>query len=230
MTCFFYHFLIRFLLRCAHMSIIEILLSLFVLSYPFFSFCRKPKRAVKNGVEGEAKVKSLLTKFCRKHHNSHILNNITLRLHDGSTTQIDHILIRQEGIFVIETKHYNGWIFACANAKFWMQTFYKKKYKFQNPILQNYRHVKAIQTIFKFVKPQFIHNIVVFSGNAKFKTNKPHNVFYLEELISALETYSKPILSDEKVNFLVEHLESIRLKQSKKTDRLHQAYLAKKFS
>ena len=35
----------------------------------------------------------------------HLLNNITLKVDDG-TTQVDHILVSRYGVFVIETKDY----------------------------------------------------------------------------------------------------------------------------
>ena len=41
----------------------------------------------------------------------HVLNGICLPLDDGSTTQIDHVVVSPFGVFVIETKTYKGWIF-----------------------------------------------------------------------------------------------------------------------
>jgi len=38
----------------------------------------------------------------------------SIQLNDG-TTPIDHIFVSRFGVFVIETKDYNGWIFANAN-------------------------------------------------------------------------------------------------------------------
>jgi hypothetical protein len=55
----------------------------------------------------------------------HLLNHITLKLKDG-TTQIDHILVSRFGVFVIETKHYNGWIFANAKQATWTQVLYRQ--------------------------------------------------------------------------------------------------------
>ena len=42
-----------------------------------------------------------------------MLHDCTLPCADG-TTQIDHILISPFGVFVIETKNYDGWIFGGA--------------------------------------------------------------------------------------------------------------------
>lgn len=74
----------------------------------------------------------------------HLLNHITLTLEDG-TTQIDHILVSRFGVFVIETKNYSGWIFANAKQATWTQVLFHKKFKFQNPIFQNMRHVNAVK-------------------------------------------------------------------------------------
>ena len=43
-------------------------------------------------------------------------HGIALQTPDGST-QIDHVLISQYGIFVIETKNLTGWIFGSVNQK-----------------------------------------------------------------------------------------------------------------
>lgn len=181
-----------------------------------------------NENSGETQIRYSLAKYC-ENRDAHVLNNITLRLEDGSTTQIDHILVSTKGIFVIETKHYKGWIFANAKSKFWTQTIYKMKYKFQNPIFQNYKHVKAVRDLFEFLEPQMLHNIVVFSGESVFKTSKPNNVFYQEELIPAIEQYSNGVLSLNRVQFCIGRLEYMRLELTRKTDIEHQASLAKRF-
>ena len=69
------------------------------------------------------------------------LNNITLELEDGSTTQIDHIVISVYGIFVIETKDISGWIFGGEKDKTWTKKLKDgKSYQIPNPLRQNYRH------------------------------------------------------------------------------------------
>jgi hypothetical protein len=106
---------------------------------------------------------------------------------------------------------------------------YQNKYGFQNPLHQNYKHVKEIQRIFNFLEARFIHNIVVFSGESVFKTPKIDNVCYIEDLVPTIEKHSDAALSLNRVQFCVGRLEYMRLELTQKTDIEHQAYLAQKF-
>ena len=198
-----------------------ICLSLSALGLVFGYIVGRTRRVIAEN-NGEAQVRRSLAKYC-ENREAHVLSNVTLRLEDGSTTQIDHVLVSTKGIFVIETKHYKGWIFANPKSKVWTQTIYHVKYKFQNPIHQNYKHVKAIQKLCEFLDPQLIHNIVVFSGESAFKTPKLDNVCYIGELIPTIEQYSDGALSLNRIQFCVGRLEYLRLELTRKTDIEHQA-------
>ncbi|HSO11214.1 MAG TPA: nuclease-related domain-containing protein, partial [Anaerolineales bacterium] len=106
-------------------------------------------RLLLNQNRGEADVRKLIISNF-KAPNFHLLNNVTIPFQDG-TTQIDQILISTKGVFVIEVKHYSGWIFGNEKSNQWTQTIYHVKNTFQNPIHQNFRHVKAIQQILDFL-------------------------------------------------------------------------------
>ena len=54
----------------------------------------------------------------------HVLNDIYLPLDDGSTTQIDHVVVSPFGVFVIETKTYKGWIFGNPRDAQWTQVLH----------------------------------------------------------------------------------------------------------
>ena len=45
-----------------------------------------------------------------------VLNNVTIPTPKGSS-QIDHVVVSVYGIFVIETKNYNGWIYGGENSE-----------------------------------------------------------------------------------------------------------------
>lgn len=150
----------------------------------------------------------------------HLMNHVTLQLKDG-TTEVDHILVSRFGVFVIETKHYKGWIFANANQANWTQVLFKRKFRFQNPILQNYRHVRAVQSLLDFLPPGAVKSVVVFTGVAEFKTEIPQGVFSLSDLIEYLREQTVEVLSLNRMQFCVGRLETARLEISGKTDVEH---------
>ena len=150
----------------------------------------------------------------------HLLNHITLKIGDG-TTQIDHILVSRFGIFVIETKNYSGWIFANAKHSTWTQVLYGGKFKFQNPIFQNLRHLQAVQELLDFLPPSAIKSVVVFVGSAEFKTEVPAGVCTLSGLMAYIRNHSEEALSINRVQFSVGRLETARLAVSGKTDLEH---------
>lgn len=150
----------------------------------------------------------------------HLLNHITLKLKDG-TTQIDHILVSRFGVFVIETKHYNGWIFANAKQATWTQVLYRQKFKFQNPIFQNMRHVEAVKNILDFLPSSCVQSLVVFTGNAKFKTDIPPGVVTASELIKYLRNHVDEAMSVNRLQFCVGRIETARLAVSREIDLEH---------
>ncbi len=94
------------------------------------------KTPIEKGIAGEFLVNlAINSRLYKKKY--HLLKNVTLPTEDG-TTQIDHIIVLQYGIFVIETKNMKGWIFGEEHQRTWTQKIYKHTSKFQNPLHQNY--------------------------------------------------------------------------------------------
>jgi len=98
---------------------------------------------------------------------------------------LDHVLVSVYGIFVIETKNMKGWIFGSKDNERWTQTFGNKKYSFQNPLRQNYRHTKCLSE-YLGLDHRLFHSVVWFIGECTFKTEMPPNV-----LASGLTSYIK---------------------------------------
>jgi Nuclease-related domain len=158
----------------------------------------------------------------------HLLNHLTIRLKDG-TTQIDHVLVSRFGIFVIETKNYRGWIFASPGDRYWTQVFYQAKFRFQNPLRQNHGHVRAIQELLDFLPADVIHPVVVFTGDAVFKTNIPDGVFTLTGFLAYVEGITAEVMSINRVQFCVGRLETTRLSITKLTDVEHVQGLRRRY-
>lgn len=168
---------------------------------------------------GEALLaRSLMANFSSPDY--HLMNNVTLHTEDG-TTQVDHILVSKFGVFVIETKDYKGWIFANAKHTSWTQVIFKCKFRFQNPIYQNYKHVRAVQSLLDFLPARTVVSAVVFTGQAEFKTLIPDGVFVLNTLIEYLRSQKTELMSENRIQFCVGRLETNRLALTRQTDIEH---------
>ena len=149
----------------------------------------------------------------------HLIKNVTLPTEDG-TTQIDHVLVSDYGIFVIETKNMKGWIFGSEKQKQWTQQIFKHKSKFQNPLHQNYKHVKTLISCLN-ISDSKTFSVIVFVGDSDFKTEMPENVTYSGGLIRYIKSKQEKIFSDSEKQLLIKKIETGRLKPSIKTHRNH---------
>jgi hypothetical protein len=169
--------------------------------------------------EGEALVARLLgSEFAPPDY--HLMNHVTLAMDDG-TTQIDHILLSRFGVFVIETKHYSGWLFGGADDRRWTQVWFTSRFRFQNPLLQNKRHVRAVFSVLDFLPPDAVRSVVVFSGSAEFKKGVPAGVLRVSELAGHIRMQTEYLMSPEKLQYCVGRLETARLALSAQTDVEH---------
>ena len=150
----------------------------------------------------------------------HLMNHVTIQMDDG-TTQVDHILISRFGVFVIETKDYKGWIFANATHETWTQVLFRLRFKFQNPMFQNKRHVRAVQGLLDFLPLEAIRSVIVFTGDAEFKTETPQGVITLSRLVGYLRAQTEEVMSLNRMQFCVGRLETARLAISGETDVEH---------
>lgn len=133
------------------------------------------------------------------------LNNITLQTENG-TTQIDHIIISKFGIFVIEAKNMAGWIFGDPKRPQWTQSLYGKKFQFQNPLHQNYRHTKALQEFLQVDESNLI-SFVMFWGDCEFKTAMPENV-RSTGYTSFIKGHTQVRFTDDEVQAMVEAIQT----------------------
>lgn len=122
------------------------------------------KRALKRGEEGENKVASLLDSDSSFHR---LINNLVLLGNNNVSHQIDHILINENGVFVIETKNYYGEINGKEEDSFWTRSYFvkgkRKTIKFHNPLKQNMSHIRSIVRLIGRDYP--IYCFVVFPQN-----------------------------------------------------------------
>lgn len=88
-------------------------------------------------------------------------------LDERGTTEIDAVFVGNAGVFVIEAKEYNAWIFGAEGDERWTARYIDgSTHQFQNPLRQNFRHVLALVARLRLPKDRF-HSLVVFSGGLR---------------------------------------------------------------
>ena len=154
-------------------------------------------RAAKRGEEGEKIVESLLSKDTSFHR---LINNLVLLGDNNISHQIDHIFIRNNGVFVIETKNYYGEIKGREDDSFWTRTYFvKRKPKtasFHNPLKQNQSHIRIIKRLIGKDYP--IYCFVAFTQNNVAQLGL-FNVCNANDLLSRIKlmTGDKEITNEE---------------------------------
>lgn len=137
-------------------------------------------------------------------------NNVYVPAPNG-TTQIDHVVVSPFGVFVIETKNRDGWIFGSENDSQWTAAVHGKKYRFQNPLRQNYRHTKCLAE-YLGLDLALLHSVVFFVGSCTFKTPMPSNVMNTG-FRRYIRSFNSRLLSDSQIQAIGEAI--MRLKADK---------------
>ena len=175
------------------------------------------------GMYGEHLVKTAL-KAGLDPEEYHVLNNLTLPTSDG-TTQIDHVMVSRFGIFVVETKFMKGGIYGNRDDAHWTQALYRRNYRFQNPLRQNYKHVKVVQDLLRIEDHQ-IHNLVAFVGSASPRVPMPPGVVWsAQSLLDVIHIRRMPVFPEDALPGLSEALRNARKPPGFRTRRAHIRHL-----
>jgi restriction system protein len=159
------------------------------------------------GREGEQKTRNTLKLFL-ENAKYHIINNLLIES-GHIPTQIDHVVISKFGIFVVETKSTNSWIYGSRNDKRWTKAFYKKKYRVPNPLHQNFGHTQALAEFLKINNDQ-IFSLVVFWGDFQFRKDMPPNVVEGTRIIDYIKSKRQILLNDDEVDRIFNELKKIK--------------------
>lgn len=137
------------------------------------------------GKAGEHWAKAELKKLPKDKYK--VLNDVMLEL-NGITHQIDHIVISTYGIFVIETKQYNGKIVGNKYDKKWVRKTKRGNFYYTNPIRQNYGHVKTICDLLN-LDESVVYNIAYIPSTAILDIKHDGEVVRADELCKKIYSY-----------------------------------------
>lgn len=183
------------------------------------------------GRQGE---KFVNNKFLSELNPEHYVLINDVMLPNGSdigTTQIDHIVVSNFGIFCVETKAYAGWIFGRESDKYWTQSVNYHKYRFFNPLRQNYGHVKTLEKLLAplgvFIP---IYSFVAFPDAEELRIAGTDAVGYARDIVRKIKGYTQLVLSNKDVEKIINVInqtniidENIRKEHTKKINELRDA-------
>jgi restriction system protein len=179
------------------------------------------------GFEGEQTVVAMMYGFLDR-EKYYFFNDLILPKDEG-TTQIDHLIVSEYGIFIIETKNMKGSIYGNPYEKTWIQWLADGKHPFQNPFHQNYKHKKCIEELLK-IESDVYFDVIVFMECAKFPKGQPDHVFYPKELIRFVKSQTKTVLSGNEIERILSVLESSIIEPSFEAEKRHKEYVTHLFN
>ncbi|WP_374723933.1 nuclease-related domain-containing protein [Calidifontibacillus erzurumensis] len=142
--------------------------------------------------------------------NKRLLTNLYIPRKDGTTTEIDLIMISEKGIYVFESKNYSGWIFGDEKNRNWTQTLNnRRKNYFFNPIWQNKAHINALKSVVGIDDARLYKSYIIFSERCTLKkvhvTSPEVKVLKRNDLIKAIKKdfiFSEKVLTTQQVDEL----------------------------
>ncbi|MCL6518054.1 nuclease-related domain-containing protein [Alicyclobacillus sp.] len=165
------------------------------------------------GFLGERGIQSRLNELDPSKY--HVMNNLLVPNAKGDgTSQIDHLVVFGGGVAVIETKNWAGRVFGKGQDRRWTVVLGRRKYRPENPILQNQGHIKAVLAIVREDIP--VHNIVVLGRRADLRLNdiKNASVIRPQDVVPLIRNLNNDVLSDEQVHTVYRRLADMNIQDS----------------
>lgn len=137
------------------------------------------KVAIRKGEIGEYKIDIQLSQLPKEYR---YLSDLLVKNPQAKSgySQIDHMIFTPYGIFVIETKNYQGIIYGGKNRNTWLVN---GKFKIMNPFVQNYGHIKALTALIENKYHHFFISMVSFTKRCTFKVDLDYRKIASNEII-----------------------------------------------
>lgn len=135
--------------------------------------------ATRKGELGEYKITIQLDQFPKNYRH---ISDLMIENVKSSTgySQIDHIIITTYGLFVIETKNYQGTIYGGKDRKTWLVN---GKFKMMSPLVQNFGHIQAIKNVVDSTYHDYFISMVSFTKRCTFKIDENLRKISSNELV-----------------------------------------------
>lgn len=171
-------------------------------------------RAIVIGYIGEQLVRRKLKQLNESIYT--VINNVLISGARG-TTQIDHIVISEYGIFVIETKHMTGKVYASDHTEQWKVYYGKRCNKLYNPFRQNYGHVKNLESLLSAPADVF-KPILVFIRKSRLTLKRKdvkNTLLYHTELVKHIRSITDKCITPEQKSIYINQINAANIRNSK---------------
>lgn len=163
------------------------------------------------GEEGEYYAARQLCKLDDKKY--FLINDLLFRKKNGLTCQIDHIVVSQYGVFIIETKNIYGYIRGSKKSKLW-RSYWRdgRDLAFDNPIPQNESHIDALSERLGPGRQIPYYSIIAFTPTAEIQVtveNVP--VVYWTQLCKLIKSYKVAVLSLEEAQAIYNDIVALNI-------------------
>lgn len=140
-------------------------------------------------------------------YSGNILHNLEFEI-GNRTIQIDVVFVTQKGVFVIETKNYDGQIHGAEHQNNWKLQTPRKEYRFHNPVMQNQTHINVIQRVIRCRK---FYSVIAFNDISELEYIDIHspNVFVLN--LFAFSDFMKDMFDNEPDVLSAQEVESVTM-------------------
>lgn len=181
--------------------IIATIIKLLVFSYDLITiYTSKYKQKSGNGFwktyfnKGNYGEFKLYRKIIKLFGKDYVFTNLYLENQTTEYTEIDVLALSTQGIYVFEMKNYSGYVYGSEQDQYWTQVLNRfSKYKFYNPLRQNYAHTKATENYLE-IDVSSIIPVIVFSNRSKLsKINitKNQNIMQLDSVKKFIKRTNK---------------------------------------
>ena len=140
-----------------------------------------------------------------------VLHDIYVPSVKGGLTQVDVVMIHENGIYVFECKDTQGKVYSNNSSKLWNYSNKLSSYRSLSPVEQNKIHIRALAGYLNLDEDIF-KSWVVFSTFSDLHVSKTDNVTieqftYLSAALKKEINYSEVIFTPKEVDEIAENLE-----------------------
>ena len=187
-----------------------ILIAVAILGFVYYAWLRP----IIIGYIGELLVRLRLKRLDETAYTT--INDVLIKTAEG-TTQIDHIVVSEYGIFVIETKHMTGKVYASDHTEKWKVYYGQRCKKLFNPFRQNYGHTKNLESLLSAPADVF-KPILVFIRKSRLTLKRKdvkNTLLYHTELVKHIRSVTDKCITPEQKLIYINQINAANSRNNK---------------